>query len=1177
MKQLLQSLQACRRAWLTRLCFVVGLLGSSGLAYGQSSANYTFSTNTTGSLALDMNSNAVDMSTGTTQLVGAGLDATASVLTNFSFDFFFMGNRFTQFSVQEDGIVQLGGVVVSTNIYTINGGTVASPRLSAFNADFRTGTTTGKIHSKVVGSAPNRCLVIEFKEMQLFYTGTANAGTSTWQMRFYETSGVIEYVYGAMNVTSTTAGNKSPSIGFYQGNTSTNFASVAYATHTNSTTAPYTANPAVTATGNITNLHSTADGSRRFYRYAPPASLASPTSLNFTSVSLTSMTLNWTASSPTTGIQKYAIYSSTDNVTFSYVSAVNIGTNTYTATGLMANTLYYWRVFPLSEGALGTALTGSQSTLACGTYSGTMTVGATGTFPTLTNAITTLTACGYTGDIILELQTTYTSVSETFPLTFGTGLGASSSKTITIRPTTGATGLSISSANTTATIDLNGASYVIFDGRAGGVGVSQLTIANTSTATGGTAVRFINEASNNTLRYVTLSALFASTTSGVVNFSTTTGANGNDNNTIEFSNIDGGAGATASPTATASQGIYSAGTTTSSTHNNSGNIVSNCNIFNVFTAGTASNGILIGTGNTDWTISGNSIYQTAIRTSTVGVTHTGININTTAGNNFVVTGNFIGGDGANAVATTNKYTITSANGNLFQGIAVSVGTTTVSSIQNNTIANVSIQSTNTSAVFNGIVISNGNVNVGNTTGNTVGSTSVSSTSIASASIAALQSTNNGGIVHGINNSSAGTVNISNNTISGFYLAAQSGPNTLGHIFYGIRSTAGTNTINANNIGSASSANNINSVGSQNTTTNANSLFGISVSNANTNSITNNNIRNMGYTATGGTGPSTGVAVNGISAVSTGTYTITGNNINNLTNVSGNNGTAASASMIGVLVTSTGGNHNVGQNTIFNLSNTHGTVATVVTGIQFTGSTTNVVERNFIYNLTSSTTSTSAEINGIRIAGGTTTYRNNMIALGAGVNNAIGTGSTAGISGIFEFLGTNNIWHNSIYIGGTPTAGIGASYAFNGQQTTNTRSFRNNIFVNNRSNSGATGKNYIVRVGGSGTPPITGLTINNNAYFANGTGAVFGFFNSADVASLVAWQTAVGQDVNSVNANPNYINPTASTPDLHINTTLTRIFWFNLRKVQFFGNRVHLQKQQSVFYLKSYSQSTPLLN
>jgi hypothetical protein len=41
--------------------------------------------------------------------------------------------------------------------------------------------------------------------------------------------------------------------------------------------------------------------------------------------------------------------------------------------------------------------------------------------------------------------------------------------------------------------------------------------------------------------------------------------------------------------------------------------------------------------------------------------------------------------------------------------------------------------------------------------------------------------------------------------------------------------------------------------------------------------------------------------------------------------------------------------------------------------------------------------------------------------------------------------------------------------------------------------------------------------------------------------------------------------------------LTRIFWFNLRKVQFFGNRVHLQKQQSVFYLKSYSQSTPLLN
>ena len=91
-----------------------------------------------------------------------------------------------------------------------------------------------------------------------------------------------------------------------------------------------------------------------------------------------------------------------------------------------------------------------------------------------------------------------------------------------------------------------------------------------------------------------------------------------------------------------------------------------------------------------------------------------------------------------------------------------------------------------------------------------------------------------------------------------------------------------------------------------------------------------------------------------------------------------------------------------------------------------------------------------------MAGGTTVYRNNMIAIGAGIANAIGAvatnAGTTGINGINEALGTNSFFHNSVYIGGSPTAGTGASYAFNGTQTAVTRSFRDNIFFNARSNS-----------------------------------------------------------------------------------------------------------------------------
>ena len=194
-------------------------------------------------------------------------------------------------------------------------------------------------------------------------------------------------------------------------------------------------------------------------------------------------------------------------------------------------------------------------------------------------------------------------------------------------------------------------------------------------------------------------------------------------------------------------------------------------------------------------------------------------------------------------------------------------------------------------------------------------------------------------------------------------------------------------------------------------------------------------------------------------------------------------------------------------------------------------------RNLIHGLTTASNSTAAEVNGIRVAGGTTTYRNNMIAVGAGIANAIGTGSTTGgINGINEPAGTDNFFHNSVYVGGSPTAGVGPSYAFNSTQVTVARSYRDNVFFNARSNSGATGKNYVVRVGGTAPNPA-GLTINNNVYFANGTGAVFGFFNGADVTpNLAAWKTAVGQDSGSIEGNPQYNDPTNATPDLHIHPT-----------------------------------------
>ena len=69
-----------------------------------STANFSFATGTNASLALDFNSNAVDMTSGTTSLVASATDNGASAVTNIGFNFPFGGDNWTQFSVSSNEI-----------------------------------------------------------------------------------------------------------------------------------------------------------------------------------------------------------------------------------------------------------------------------------------------------------------------------------------------------------------------------------------------------------------------------------------------------------------------------------------------------------------------------------------------------------------------------------------------------------------------------------------------------------------------------------------------------------------------------------------------------------------------------------------------------------------------------------------------------------------------------------------------------------------------------------------------------------------------------------------------------------------------------------------------------------------------------------------------------------------
>ena len=717
------------------------------------------------------------------------------------------------------------------------------------------------------------------------------------------------------------------------------------------------------------------------------------------------------------------------------------------------------------------------------------TIGPTN-YTTLGGAFNAINAGTHQGTITVAI-TADTNEGATTAVLNASGSGSASYATISIQPSGGAARtITGAAAGGGAMIDFNGADNVTIDGL--NTGGNSLTISNTtvSASSGTSTIQFRTDATNNTITRCSVlgsATMAAGTNGGNIFFASGAVTTGNDNNTISNCNI-GPAGANL-PT----KGIYFSGSSNTDPGTaNSGIIINNNNIFDYFSTTVSTAGIDLNSGTVGTTVSNNKFYQTATRTmTTTSLTHSAIRISNTSGNAYQITGNTIGFAAANGTGT---YTVVATATSPIIPINLSVGSTTATSVQNNTIAGMAISGassgTSSSAAFRGIYVAAGLTTIGNVTGNTIGSQS------ATGSITYTSSSSSASDVIGMFNFGSDNWTTNNNTVGGI---TASNSSTGAANIYGIRANTTSSvtwTCNNNNVGGAV-ANSINS-----------------------------------------TSTATGTIVNGI-LNSSPIGTFTGNTIRNMT-VAGGTGTTTIASMAGIVM-SNSGNNTLGQNSIFILSNSNTSAATVVTGIQFSGSgTTNIVERNLIYGLTSATTSTAAEINGIRVGAGTTTYRNNMIAIGAGIANAIGTGTTAGISGINEpLVGTDNFFHNSVYIGGSPTAGVGPSFAFNSTQTTNTRSFRDNIFFNARSNSGATGKNYIVRVGGTAANP-TGLTINNNVYFANGTGAVFGFFNSLDVADLSAWKTAVGQDAASFSSNPQYQDPTNATPDLHINPSVSTV-------------------------------------
>ncbi len=198
-------------------------------------------------------------------------------------------------------------------------------------------------------------------------------------------------------------------------------------------------------------------------------------------------------------------------------------------------------------------------------------------------------------------------------------------------------------------------------------------------------------------------------------------------------------------------------------------------------------------------------------------------------------------------------------------------------------------------------------------------------------------------------------------------------------------------------------------------------------------------------------------------------------------------------------------------------------ATTIAGIRLDGPEGTIVEGNYILNLNG--TASSPSIYGIYyygISGAMNIIiRNNVVSLG----DMTSAGTMRGLDYYGYTPNSVEMYFNTVYIGGTDVTG-GSSYGLTKRAGNDTYKIYDNNIFNTRSNGTGTGTHYGVYMS---TTTATTFELNNNDYYTSGTGGALGYYGGSTYTTLADWQTATGQDANSLNADPQLVSATDLRP------------------------------------------------
>lgn len=330
--------------------------------YSQSISNYTPSRSTSityTSISGSGNSVATWRNTGQ-----YSQDDNRSIPIDIGFDFWYNGVRYTQFSISTNGFMDFSSSTANgtgTGAYgysntrftnTTPTGLALAPIYDDMTAQGGEEALGNSIKYITTGSAPNRVLTVEWINMAVYGNTSPDIN---FQVKLYETTGEIEFVYGTM-----TAGNVN-----YTYSSGINGGLISNPPTAAQLLMQQSANSS-TFSNSVANSLNSIPTSNSQITFTPISHTGSFNStVSFSNVTASSLTINY--NNWCSNEIGYAIYRSTNNIDFDFIAQNAANSTSYNATGLSPNTTYYWKIIAITEGKLSTAATGNQTTSAGGT------------------------------------------------------------------------------------------------------------------------------------------------------------------------------------------------------------------------------------------------------------------------------------------------------------------------------------------------------------------------------------------------------------------------------------------------------------------------------------------------------------------------------------------------------------------------------------------------------------------------------------------------------------------------------------------------------------------------------------------------------------------------------------------------------------------------------------------